>query len=53
MLNDMLISVDERDGATNVILDVSAAFDTIVHDILINLLAEKIGVKDSAGLSHI
>jgi hypothetical protein len=48
VLNDLLISVDHGEGVILVLLDLSAAFDTIDHEILINRLAERIGVKDSA-----
>ncbi len=48
VLNDMLISVDEGKGVILVLLDLSAAFDTIDHDILIDRLSEMLGVREDA-----
>jgi hypothetical protein len=48
VLNDMLISVDEGNGVMLVLLDLSAAFDTIDHEILINRLSQRLGIKDHA-----
>ena len=46
--NDLLNSVDKSGGAILVLLDLSAAFDTIDHDKLLNLLNVSFGVKYSA-----
>ena len=46
--NDILKSVDESGGAILVLLDLSAAFDTIDHEKLLHLLDSTFGVRDSA-----
>jgi hypothetical protein len=48
VLNDMLISVDEGKGMILVLLDLSAAFDTVDHNILIDRLSERLGIKEEA-----
>ena len=48
MQNDLLRSVDESGGAILVLLDLSAAFDTIDHEKLFNLLNLSFGVQVSA-----
>jgi hypothetical protein len=48
VLNDILVSVDKGKGVILVLLDLSAAFDTIDHDILITRLAERIGITGRA-----
>ena len=45
VLNDILVSVDKGNGVILVLLDLSVAFDTIDHDILISRLAKRIGVN--------
>ena len=46
--NDLLQAVDTHGGAILVLLDLSAAFDTIDHDELLNLLQNSFGIEDSA-----
>ena len=46
--NDLLQAVDTHGGAILVLLDLSAAFDTIDHDKLLSLLRSSFGVEDSA-----
>ena len=43
--NDILQAVDSRDGAILVLLDLSAAFETIDHEKLIRTLDEYCGIK--------
>ena len=42
--NDMLLAADEGHGTALVLLDLSAAFDTIDHDVLLNLLNKSCGL---------
>ena len=53
VLNDLLVAVDRVDAAMLVLLDMSAAFDTTYHQILIERLQERAGVSGMAfaGLS--
>ena len=46
--NDLLMAVDSLGGAILVLLDLSAAFDTIDHAVLIRTLKNYIGVSGSA-----
>ena len=48
VLNDMLRSIDERRVTILVLLDLSAAFDTVVHDILLHRLCHRFGVTGRA-----
>ena len=46
--NDILRTLDERQGVYLVLLDLSAAFDTIDHEILISRLRDNVGITDLA-----
>ena len=46
--NDLLKAVDSQGGAILVLLDLSAAFDTIDHDVLLNTLKSEVGVEGKA-----
>ena len=46
--NDLLLAVDVGDGALLVLLDFSAAFDTIDHGILLRRLASRFGIRGNA-----
>ena len=48
MQNDLLRAVDRKQGIILVLLDLSAAFDTIDHDILLSRLRENIGIDGLA-----
>ena len=45
--NDLLMAIDTYRGAVLILLDLSAAFDTIVHTILLQRLHE-LGIRDAA-----
>ena len=46
--NDLLLSVDSGSSAILVLLDLSAAFDTIVHSILLSRLEHEVGIRGTA-----
>jgi exonuclease III len=46
--NDILCAIDGKKVVLLVLLDLSAAFDTVDHDILLTRLAERIGLQGSA-----
>ena len=45
VMNDLLLAVDEWDGAALVLLDLSAAFDTVDHSVLLSCLECRFGLK--------
>ena len=47
-MNDVLRAVDEDGGCILVLLDLSAAFDTIDHDKLLHILEINFGIIGSA-----
>lgn len=46
--NDVLIASDERTATVVMLLDLSAAFDTVDHDLLLKILYKEIGIKGNA-----
>ena len=43
--NDLLMATDERSATVVMLLDLSAAFDTVDHDLLLKILENEIGLK--------
>jgi len=48
VLSDILLAVDRGDFAALVLLDLSAAFDTVDHDILLQRLKSRFGIAGTA-----
>ena len=48
--NDILLELDKKRGVVLVLLDLSAAFDTIDHNVLLKTLADRIGITGNAFL---
>ena len=46
--NDLLLAVDQGDEAVLILLDYSAAFDTISHDVFLDRLRNRYGVSGTA-----
>lgn len=46
--NDLLLAADRGEGAILILLDLSAAFDTIDHEILMDCLRNRVGIRDTA-----
>ena len=43
--NDLLVASDEKSATVVMMLDLSAAFDTVDHDLLLNILMREIGLR--------
>ena len=43
--NDILVASDKKTATVVMILDLSAAFDTVDHDLLLNILSNEIGLR--------
>ena len=48
IINDMLWAMERKNVTAMVVMDLSAAFDTVDHDILLSILENKFGIKDVA-----
>ena len=48
VLNDLLTSLDQKRAVVLVLLDLSAAFDTVDQQMLLNWLKHRIGIRDTA-----
>ena len=48
LFNDKLMTVDAGDASALLFLDLSAAFDTVDHEILLHRLTNHCGVTDTA-----
>ena len=45
IVNDLLIATDEKSATVVMLLDLSAAFDTVDHNLLLNILEREIGLR--------
>ena len=48
MYTDMMLCIDQGKGCILVLLDLSAAFDTVDHAVLFNLLEHSLGISGTA-----
>jgi len=48
VLSDILLAIDRGDLAALILLDLTAVFDTVDHDILLQRLRMSFGIKDVA-----
>ena len=46
--NDLLIASDKNQATVLMLLDLSAAFDTVDHNLLLKILETEIGIKGTA-----
>ena len=46
--NDLLLAVDQGNEAVLILLDYSAAFDTISHKVFLNRLRQRYGIMGTA-----
>ena len=48
IVNDVLIAADEKTATVVMLLDLSAAFDTVDHNLLLRILRQEIGITGTA-----
>ena len=48
LMNDLLVASEEKSATVVMMLDLSAAFDLVDHDLLLKILAKEIGIKGQA-----
>ena len=48
MTNDILWSMERKEVTAVIVLDMSAAFDTVDQDLLLDILHNKYGITDTA-----
>ena len=48
VVNDILVGLDSKSGVVLILIDLSAAFDTVCHNKLINILANELKIQGTA-----
>ena len=48
LVNDILVAMDSKSGVVVLLIDLSAAFDTVDHQVLLKILHDDIGVRGIA-----